>query len=54
MEYGQIKIINDLRRKIEEMKKIDICYVREVTGAFPRRVHSLEKHDRELIINKYS
>ena len=46
MEYRKIKTINDLRREIEQaIKKIDIYYTRKVTGAFRRRVHSLEKHD---------
>ena len=55
MECGKIKIINDLRRTIEKtIKKIDIYYIREVIDAFPRRVHSVGKHDSELIINEYS
>ena len=54
MEYGKIKTINDLRRDIEKViKKIDIYYTQEVIGAFHRRVHSVEKHDGQLIINEY-
>ena len=41
VEYGRIKTINDLRREIEKaIRKIDICYIREVIGAFLRRVFS--------------
>lgn len=55
VEYGRIKTINDLRREIEKaIRKIDICYIREVIGAFLRRVYSVEKHDGELIINEYT
>ena len=55
MKYGKIKTINGLRREIKRViKKIDICYIREVIGAFLRRMHSVEKHDGELIINEYS
>ena len=55
VEYGRIKTINDLRREIEKaISKIDICYTREVIGAFLRRVYSVEKHHGELIINEYS
>ena len=44
VEYGRIKTINDLRREIEKaITKIDICYIREVIGAFLRRVYSVEK-----------
>ena len=43
MEY---ETINDLHREIEKgIKKIDICYIREVIGAVLRRVHSVEKYD---------
>ena len=55
MEYGRIKTINNLRREIEKaIRKIDICYIREVIGAFLRQVYSVEKYDGELIINEYS
>ena len=55
VEYGRIKTINDLRREIEKaIRKIDICYIWEVIGAFLRPVYSVEKHDGELIINEYS
>ena len=55
VERGRIKTINDLRREIEKaIRKIDICYIREVIGAFLRRVYSVGKHDGELIINEYS
>ena len=46
VEYGRIKTINDLRREIEKaIRKIDICYIWEVIGAFLRPVYSVEKHD---------
>ena len=55
MEYGKVKTINDLHREIEKaMKKIDLTYVREVIGAFLRRVYSVEKNNGELIINECS
>ena len=55
MEYHKVKTINDLRREIEKsIKKIDVSYVREVIGAFLRRVYSVEKHGGELIINDFS
>ena len=55
MEYEKIKTINNLRREIEKtIKIIDIYYIREAIAAFLRRVHSMEKHDGELIINEYS
>ena len=55
MEHGKIKTINNLSREIEKaIKIIDIYYVREMIGAFLRRVHSMVKHDGELVINKYS
>ena len=51
-EYGKIKTINDLCREIEKsIKKIDIYYIREISGAFLGRVHLVEKHDGEPIIN---
>ena len=36
------------------MKQVDINYVREVIGAFLRRVYSVENHAGELIINEHS
>jgi transposase len=55
MEYRKIKTINDLRREVEKaIKKIDVNYLREVIGAFLRRVYSVEKHDGELIIDEYN
>jgi hypothetical protein len=55
VEYHKVKTINDLRREVEKaMKKIDINYVREVIGAFLRRVYSVEKHGGELIIDEHS
>ena len=55
MEHGKIKIINNLHREIEKtIKIIDIYYIREAIDAFLRRVHSVKKHDGELVINEYS
>ena len=55
MEYHRVKTINDLRREMQKsVKKIDLSYVREVIGAFLRRVYSVEKHHCELIIDDYS
>ena len=55
VQYHKVKTINDLRREIEKaLKKIDINYVRDVIGAFLRRVRSVEKHDGELIIDEHS
>ncbi|CAF1221231.1 unnamed protein product [Didymodactylos carnosus] len=55
VEYHKVKTINDLRREVEKaMKKVDVGYVREVIGAFLRRVYSVEKHGGELIIDEYS
>ena len=46
MKYGKIKTINNLCREIEKANKIiDIYCILEVTGAFLRRVHSMEKPD---------
>ena len=55
VEYHKVKTINDLCRKVEKaMKQVDINYVREVIGAFFRRVYSVENHAGELIINEHS
>ena len=55
MEYHKVKTINDLRREVEKaIKKIDINYVRDVINVFLRRVHSVEEHDGELIIDEHS
>ena len=55
MDYHRVKTINDLRREIQKsVKKIDLNYIREVIGAFLRRVYSVEKHHGELIIDDYS
>ena len=55
MDYHRVNTINDLYREIRKsVKKIDVTYVREVIGAFLRRVYSVEKHQGELIIDDYS
>ena len=55
VEYHKVKTINDLRREVEKaMKKVDSNYVREVIGAFLRRVYSVEKHGGELIVDEHS
>jgi hypothetical protein len=51
MDYKKVKTIADLRR---EIKKVDTNYVREVIGAFLRRVYSVEKHNGELILDEHS
>ena len=54
VEYHKVKTINDSHREVEiTMKKVDINCVREVIGAFLRRVYSVEKHDGELIIDEH-
>ena len=55
MEYHKVKTINESRREVKKaMKKVDINYVREVIGAFLRRVYSVEKYSGELIIDEHS
>ena len=47
--------MNDIRREVKKaVMKIDLNYVREVIGVFLRRVYSVEKNERVLIINEYS
>ena len=54
MEYRKVKTVNDLRQEIRRaLKKIDINYLREVIGAFLRKVYSVEKQEGELIIDEH-
>jgi transposase len=54
VEYQKVKTINDLHREIRKaVMKVDINYLREVISAFLRRVHSVEKHEGELVIDEH-
>ncbi|CAF5043352.1 unnamed protein product [Rotaria sp. Silwood1] len=53
--YQNVQTKNDLEREIRRAwKKIDLNYVRQVIGAFLRRVSSVEKHNGKIIIDEHS
>ncbi|CAF5048993.1 unnamed protein product [Rotaria sp. Silwood1] len=55
INYQNVQTKNDLEREIRRAwKKIDLNYVRQVIGAFLRRVSSVEKHNGKIIIDEHS
>ncbi|CAM4797786.1 unnamed protein product [Rotaria magnacalcarata] len=55
VDYKKVKTGNDIRREVKKaVIKIDLNYVREVIGAFLRRVYSVEKNEGELIFDEHS
>ena len=55
MNYQNMQTKNDLEKEfMKSWKKIDLDYIRQVIGAFLRRVYSVEKSNGQLIIDEHS
>ncbi|CAF1484020.1 unnamed protein product [Rotaria sp. Silwood1] len=55
IDYEKVQTKDDLEKEImKSWKSIDMDYVRQVIGAFLRRVYSVAKHNDGLIIDEQS